>query len=220
SKIFLTCAHVLTNPASPHIDGETYKLISNNLTTRTGWAIQDAVVGDNVHIFPDADLALLSVDGGQSRSYLPLEYNDIPVGAEIGVAGYPAPNVPAINGNIVLDGLIYRVAKSVLTATYRSDLNVNTGQTLKNIPVIEVNFLFVPGNSGGPIFSASNGRVIGFVHGFRSQKVEERIETALPSLILPQGVTSPYILSNSAMYSVGIGIGCVRAHLESLGVTL
>src|SRR4029077_20039702 len=71
SKIFLTCAHVLTNPASPHIDGDTYKLISNNLTTRTGWTIQDAVVGDNVHIFPDADLALLSVDGGQSRSYLP-----------------------------------------------------------------------------------------------------------------------------------------------------
>jgi S1-C subfamily serine protease len=220
SKIFLTCAHVLTHPSNPHIDGDRYDLISTTGTTRTVWSIQNAITGNNVHLFQDTDLALLSVDGGQTRSYLPLEYNDVPIGTEIGVAGYPAPNLQTVNGNLVLDGLIYRVAKNVLTATYTTNFNTNTGTVFTNIPVMEVNFLFVPGNSGGPIFSAVNGRVIGYVHGFRTHKVEEKIETTAPTLVLPAGMSNSYILSNSALYSVGISLGRVRAHLETLGVTL
>jgi hypothetical protein len=220
SKIFLTCAHVLMNPANPHADGDRYSLVSTNGQTCTVWETQNATMGNNVHVFPDADLALLSVDGGQTRSYLPLDYNDIPIGTEIGVAGYPVPAVQTVNGNIAVDGLVYRVAKNVLTATYKSTFNTNTGAVLTDIPTIEVNFLFVPGNSGGPIFSAANGRVIGFVHGFRSHKVQEKIETTEPNLLLPAGMANSYILSNSAMYSVGIGVGRVRVHLEALGVTL
>jgi len=220
TKIFLTCAHVLMSPATPHVDGDTYKLISTTRTTRTVWQVENAVVGNNIRLFPDSDLALLTVDGGESRSYLPLEYGDVQVGTEIGVAGYPIPNVPTVNGNIVLDGLIYRVARNVLTATYTTNFNTNNGASLTNIPAIEVNFLFVPGNSGGPIFLASNGRVIGYVHGFRSYKIEEKMETAATHLTLPAGMSNSYILSNSAVYSIGIGMGRVRTHLEQLGVTL
>lgn len=220
SKILLTAAHVLTSPANPHIDGDRYELISRTQTTQTVWSVQNAIIGNNVHIFHDTDLGLLSVDGNESRSYLPLEYGDISVGTEIGVAGYPAPNVQTVNGIVDFGGLIYRVAKNVLTATYVTNFNTNTGANLTNIPAIEVNFLFVSGNSGGPIFSASNGRVLGFVHGFRSYKIEEKVETAAPTLVLPPGVNNPYILSNSAVYSVGIGLGRVRTHLETLGVTL
>jgi len=220
SKIFLTCAHLLVDPANPHVDGDKYQLVNTIGATHNVWEIQNAVVGNNVHIFRDCDLALLSVDGGQSRSYLPLEYNDIPVGTEIGVAGYPAPQLQAVNGQINLGGLIYRVAKNVLTANYPSNFNTNNGLNLTNIPVIEVNFLFVPGNSGGPIFSAANGRVIGYVHGFRTHKIEEKIEAAAPTLVLPGGMNNSYILSNSAIYSIGIGLGRVRPHLEALGVNL
>jgi hypothetical protein len=163
TKIFLTCAHVLMSPATPHVDGDTYKLISTTRTTRTVWQVENAVVGNNIRLFPDSDLALLTVDGGESRSYLPLEYGDVQVGTEIGVAGYPIPNVPTVNGNIVLDG---------------------------------------------------------YVHGFRSYKIEEKMETAATHLTLPAGMSNSYILSNSAVYSIGIGMGRVRTHLEQLGVTL
>jgi S1-C subfamily serine protease len=220
SKIFLTCAHVLMHPANSHIDGDRYDLISIAGSIRVVWSIQNAIVGNNVHIFQNADLALLSVDGNQERPYLPLEYGDIPVGAEIGVAGYPIPQLQVINGQLDLTGLIYRVAKDVLTATYTANFNTNTGATLTNIPVIEVNFLFVPGNSGGPIFSATNGRVIGYVQGFRTHKVEEKVETASPDLRLPEGMSSSYILSNSALYSIGVRLILARSYLESLGVTL
>jgi hypothetical protein len=218
SKVFLTCAHVLIDPANPHIDGDRYDFVSNTGLTQTAWTIQNTVLGTNAHIFHDCDLALLSVDGNQSRSYLPLEYADIPVGTEIGVAGYPAPILQATpEGAIDCSGLIYRVARNVLTATYMANINMTNGAVLTNIPAIEVNFLFVPGNSGGPIFTASNGRVIGFVQGFRSYKIEEKLETTAPTLVLPAGMSNSYVLSNSAVYSFGVGLQRIRVHLEALG---
>jgi S1-C subfamily serine protease len=219
-KIFLTCAHLFILPANPHVDGDTYHLISRSKTTQTHWTIQNGILGQNIRLFGDADLALLTVDEDQDKAYLPLEYADIPEGAEIGVAGYPIPVLQSVNGQINLNGLIYRVARNVLTATYVTSWASGFGPTLTNIPVLEVNFLFVPGNSGGPIFSATNGRVIGYVQGFRTHKVEEKIETAEPNLILPAGLSNTYIRSNSALYSVGIGLGRVRTYLEGLGVTL
>jgi hypothetical protein len=46
------------------------------------------------------------------------------------------------------------------------------------------------------------------------------METAATHLTLPAGMSNSYILSNSAVYSIGIGMGRVRTHLEQLGVTL
>ena len=194
SKVFLTCAHVLNSPATPHVDGDRYDLVSANGSTVTVWQLQNAILGNSVHIFQDADLALLSVDGGESRSYLPLEYGDVPIGADIGVAGYPVPSLQAVNGGISASGLIYRVARNVLTATYKSNFQTNTGAILTDIPTLEVNFLFVPGNSGGPIFLATNGRVIGFVHGFRTHKIEEKVATTEPNFVLPPGMSNSYTL--------------------------
>lgn len=219
-KIFLTCAHLFIRQPHTHVDGDAYHLVSRSKTNLIHWPIQNGVVGQNIHIFPEADLALLTVDSDQDKAYLPLEYGEILEGAEIGVAGYPIPILQAINNQIDCSSLIYRVARNVLTAAYLATWDSGFGPTLTNIPVLEVNFLFVPGNSGGPIFSATNGRVIGYVQGFRSHKVEERVETADTSLTLPAGVSNTYIRSNSALYSVGVGLERVRQHLESLGVTL
>lgn len=117
------------------------------------------------------------------------------------------------------DGLIFRVAKNVVTANYQGNIGAGLGR-LTDIPIIEVNFLFVPGNSGGPVFAANTGRVHGFVHGYRTQKVREVIETVTMIPELPEGLGGTYIDTQTALYSFGIGLNRVRAHLEELGVTL
>ncbi len=90
-----------------------------------------------------------------------------------------------------------------------------------NIPVIEVNFLFVPGNSGGPIFSADKGRVLYFVHGDRLQKIKEQIETV--SLIhenFPTNENNKYILHHNALYSIGFRMNGVKDCIEQFGVLI
>jgi hypothetical protein len=206
--------------ASPHQDGDQYQLVNNLGQGGVIQLVSNTTVGNNLHLFQDCDLALLLADGNQNRAYLPLEYNDIQAGYEIGVAGFPLPSLLAVNGNLRYDGLIFRVAKDVVTATYRTNITTNTGITLTDIPAIEVNFLFVPGNSGGPLFAAATGRVVGFVQGYRSQKIEEKVETVTLIPALPQGLPNTYIYTQSALYSLGIGISRVRSHLEQFGVSL
>ena len=88
-------------------------------------------------------------------------------GEDIGVVGYPVPELRVVNGNLTLNGLVYRAAKGHVTGRYVASLDA----TLLDIPIVEVNFLFVPGNSGGPVFSAETGRVIGFVSRYRTLRI-------------------------------------------------
>jgi hypothetical protein len=208
------------NPANLHQSGDCYDLVNNLGTTITVQSVTNAEEGRNIHIFRDDDLAILMTDNIQSKPYLALEYGDIDVGAEIGVAGYPLPEFIVTNGQLSYNGLIFRVAKNVITAAYVVNLPTNTGFNLANVQVIEVNFMFVPGNSGGPIFAADTGRVLGYVEGYRMQKIQETVETATLIPNLPQGVSGTYINNQSALYSIGIKLNRIRSHLEQFGVTL
>jgi len=220
-NVFVTCAHVINPTANPHNDGDRYDLV-NTLDNGavTIHRVDNAVVGTNVQISPDADLALLILNDNQQRAYLPLEYGDVRVGTEIGVAGYPLPELIVQNATLLYAGLIFRVAKNVLTATYKTNIQSDSGSTLSDLPVLEVNFLFVPGNSGGPIFAGETGRVLGFVHGYRTHKIQERIENVTLIQQLPDGVNTTYVHNQSALYSIGIKMIQVRTHLEQFGVTL
>jgi len=208
------------NSASPHQDGDRYDLAGNLGSRGIVHTVANGVIGQNVHLFPEDDLAILIVDGNQDRAYLPLDYGNIKVGEEIGVAGYPLSRLQLVNGLIGFGGLIFRVARSVLTATYPVNIQIDGGPLLANIPVLEVNFLFVNGNSGGPIFSAETGRVVGFVHGYQSYKVREKIETVSMIPNFPAGMSNTYIENQSALYSLGIVISRVRDHLEQFAVAL
>lgn len=181
--------------------------------------VTKALVGKNIHLFPDTDLALLTTDTNGSQPYVPLEYGEIPEGIEIGVAGYPLPALHEVNGVLKLDGLIYRVAKSVVTATYVT--NVHTDQdAVDSVPLIEVNFLFVPGNSGGPIFVAETGRVGGFVKGYRTAKIREKVEEVNLIKDFPEKMDRKYVENLTALYSFGIKLSHVRRYLEQFGVSL
>jgi hypothetical protein len=183
--------------------------------------ITNVVVGQTLHLFPDCDLALFQPNNIAPQSFVALDYGDQMVGKEIGVAGYPlAALAPSPTGDLLYNGLIFRVARGVMTSTYSTKINQDRGGVLPEVPVLEVNFLFVPGNSGGPVFDAQTGRVMAFVHGYTTVKIREKVEQVTMINPLPQGVASIYIENLNALYSLAIRMEKVKPHLESFGVTL
>lgn len=221
SSVFMTCHHVVASAKSPHKDGDSYQLVSNLTGDSVAfYVIRTAQFGKDLHLFPECDLALLISNARKDQPFVSLEYGNLPVGREIGVAGYPLPRLSVENSQLQYAGLIFRVAKGVVTAIYSSNIQSNQGAILPNVPVIEVNFLFVPGNSGGPVFDAETGRVAGFVHGYTTTKIREKVEEVSIIDELPAGMSRNYIESLSALYSLAIRLETARPHLEQFGVTL
>jgi S1-C subfamily serine protease len=217
ADVFLTCNHVLNSSDNPHQEGDAYQLV-NEYAVHT---LTPAEIGDTVHLYPDLDLALMLLKWPKKQAYVALEYGNIRQGAEIGIAGYPLPTLSNDeNGQIRYDGLVSRVARNVVTAVYSTRIEAQGIPVIPNIEVIEVNFLFVSGNSGGPIFDASTGRVCGFVHGYRASPVNQRILSIPDQVTLPEGMSKHYVESLHAIYSIGIKINQAREKMEGFGVTL
>jgi hypothetical protein len=219
--IFLTCSHVINPAHNPHIDGDAYRLVA--LTDGNGSGVHhigNAKTGHDIFLYPDSDLGLLRCTGRADQPFVALEYGSVPVGKDIGVAGYPLPQLAFGNGDLQYGGLIFRVARGVVNSTYSGMLNTDQGALLANIPVLEVNFLFVPGNSGGPVFDSETGRVTAFVHGYIATKIRERVEQITMINPLPADVPGRYVENLNAVYSVAIRMERVRPQLEALGVAL
>jgi Trypsin-like peptidase domain len=219
-EIFLTCNHVINSAGNAHQDGDLYQLVcSRDAAGGIGYTVPNATQNQNLHLFPDADLAFLTVEGTREQSFVALEYGTWPVGKEIGVAGYPLPRLLNVEGQLRYDGLVFRVAKGVIASTYPTELRPE-GVPPIQAQVVEVNFLFVPGNSGGPVFDAETGRVGAFVHGFTSTKIRERVEQITAPLQLPPALTNFYIENLNAIYSLAIKMERAREYLERFGVRL
>lgn len=220
-EVFLTACHVMNATGLEHQDGDSYHLVRNDGPNSVAHFVLNVGVGKTLHLFPDCDMALLQTSGVKNQAYVALDYADWPVGKEIGVAGYPLARLHAVNGALAYDGLIFRVARDVITAAYQTTITTNTGQVMPNVPVLEVNFLFVPGNSGGPIFDAETGRVAAFVHGYNAVKIRERVEQiTTTNLILPNGLPNQYIENLNAVYSLAVRISRCRDHLTNFNVNL
>jgi S1-C subfamily serine protease len=220
-RIFVTCCHVVNSRAQPHQDGDTYHLVGKVTRDIVGvHEIPRASIGNTVHLYPDVDLALLVSDANANQAFAAVDYGEAREGKDIGVAGYPLPRL-VVNpqGQLTYDGLVFRVARGIVTASYETRIKSDQGE-LTTLPVIEVNFLFVPGNSGGPIFDAETGRVMGYVHGYSAIRIRESIVEAELIADLPPDVGKQYIESVHAVYSIGIKLEKVRAQLEVSGVSL
>jgi hypothetical protein len=215
SDIFITCHHVMNDPRDPHQQGDSYRLIANLTgSSATVHNVLTPQVGHDLTLFPSLDLAVLKVSAGTDQPFAPINYDDVDVGELVGVVGYPLAVLNTdSNGNLLLEGLIYRAARGAVTGRYTGTLP--TGETL---PVVEVNFMFVPGNSGGPVFEIETGKVVGMVQSIRWIRVAEQItQTGLTGQI-PLGVSTTYIAPIHAIYSWGIKLDCLRTALEGFGV--
>jgi S1-C subfamily serine protease len=215
-NLFLTCHHVVDSLQKPHQDGDTYQLVNNLGKSGVIHVLDKAVIGKDIYLFPERDAALLNIKA--QNGYAALDFRDLILGREIGVAGYPLPMLRTdANGSLAYDGLIYRVAKNVITATVFGSSRSDAGPPTDKVWMLEVNFLFVAGNSGGPVFDSQTGRVIGYVHGYRASRIREQlVDTDLPNL--PQGVGTKYVESIHAIYSIAFAVTCLRDEIEKRGI--
>ncbi len=215
-KLFITCDHVVNPVALPHATGDSYRLIANLTgTSATVHTLPTPEIGKEILQFPNLDLAVLRIDNiPADHPYAALSYDEIQLGEELGIVGYPFASLTTDpNGDLRLEGLIYRTAKGPVTGRYSGTLNPNA----PDLPVVEVNFMFVTGNSGGPAFDAITGRVIGMVQGVTWRGIaEEQVQTGLQQL--PLGLSPLYIARIHAIYSWAIKLDCFRTALEGLGV--
>jgi hypothetical protein len=220
-NVFLTCYHVVNTRLAPHQSGDSYQLVNNFGQHGTSIMLANGEIGRDIHLYPESDAALLQVNGAPANQrYVALEYGDVPEGTDIGVAGYPLARLSVQNGQLEYNGLIYRVAKGVVTSAYRQNIQTLSGDPLiTEVNTLEVNFMFVSGNSGGPIFDAETGRVNAFVHGFQANKIAENYVPTVQANTA-QGASTMHIETLHAIYSVGIRLDKVRTQMEDIGVTL
>jgi len=218
-NVFLTCNHVINDPRNPHQAGDGYQIVRNFGAQGDFCRMMDVQVDKDISLIPSADAAIFRVPG-DTRPFVTVDYSDVSEGESIGVAGYPLGMVTADgNGQPKYEGLIFRVAKGTIGAIYSQVLQGPYVPVTKALSNIEVNFMFVSGNSGGPIFHAETGRVLAFVHGVMDKCIVQRVaDTASANVAL--GVPSKHVESIFAIYSVGIRLANIRTELEGFGVTL
>jgi hypothetical protein len=218
-NVFLTCNHVVNGPQLPHQAGDEYQFVQRlSAVTASQSPRFTPVLGADLHLYPDRDAAIFQINW-TPQPYASVGYSDLPEGCEIGVAGYPLPQIVQSPTGQGLINFIYRVAKGVVTATITQSIQPVGGPATTQINTIEVNFLFVPGNSGGPIFDAETGRVFAFVHGFKDSEIVQRF-AATNSQNVNQGAPTQHVQALHAVYSLGIRLDAIRTELEGFGVTL
>ena len=111
------------------------------------------------------------------------------------------------------------VAQGVVTAAIVQSVKPGADPATVQLNTVEVNFLFVPGNSGGPIFDAETGRVYAFVHGYRDSEIVQRFVGTNPQNV-SAGAPAQHVQALHAIYSVGIKLDAIRPELERFGATL
>jgi Trypsin-like peptidase domain len=219
-NVLLTCNHVMNGSRVPHQAGDKYQTVQNLGSGQIKISIPfDLTIGTDLHLFPNYDAALIRAPG-PPRPYVAVGYSDLTEGQEIGIAGYPLSQVtPGPNGEPLFPGFIYRVAKGVVTSTIRQRLNPNPDPQTAELSTLEVNFLFVPGNSGGPVFDCETGRASAFVHGFTDRQIIQRYVDTEASNVTA-GAPAKHVQALHAVYSLGIMLDNIRTELEQLGVAL
>ena len=219
-QVFLTCNHVVNGTELPHQLGDRYQFVQRMSNGSAKESPRFAsVVGQDLHLLPNQDAAIFQLNW-VPQPYVAVGYSDLGEGREIGIAGYRLPQIIAAQpGGQGLINFIYRVARGIITSTITHAIKPGNGPATAQLNTVEVNFLFVPGNSGGPIFDADTGRVFAFVHGYKDSEIVQRyVNTNAQNL--SQGAPAQHVQALHAVYSLGIKLDAIRTELEGFGVAL
>lgn len=151
-------------------------------------------------------------------------------GANLGIFGYPGSWIEYDDKNLIkLCPLKPRVGKCVLTRNEIGDFF----NWIVQKRLLETQFSFVKGNSGGPIFSADSGKLVGIVNGFSpiyqtvyECAVEHSNSThhvtgniySIPVTLPPDCYWKPAFYVYAVIYSYGLACDEIITCLKKVGV--
>jgi S1-C subfamily serine protease len=158
--LMLTARHVVPLPLPPN---KAVFIVQKKSDGSGWWAVSRNIFSE----FPELDTLAIKFDlQGRKTQWLPLSLTPALQGEEIGVFGYPADDFELRpNGQFNGDRITSRVAKTIASSVERRSILFKPNVLLNNKEMIEAQFVFVKGNSGGPVVSVRTGKVIGIVTG-------------------------------------------------------
>ena len=131
------------------------------------------------------DLALLRLEGAPLPALQLEDAGAVREGQSVGLMGYPIAGAFGFSA-VTHRGIIASITTSALPAATAQTLDPRTVRRLRdgnNLEVLQLDATAYPGNSGGPVFDAETGRVLGIVN---QVLVRGSRETALTN---PTGIT-------------------------------
>ncbi|NWG73889.1 MAG: trypsin-like peptidase domain-containing protein [Rubrivivax sp.] len=111
------------------------------------------------------DLALLRIDGPPARALALAEPATIREGQSIAFIGFPIGGVLGY-AHVTHRGIISSITTIALPAQRAGQLNEQALRRLSEGPfeIYQLDAVAYPGNSGGPVFNADNGEVVGVIN--------------------------------------------------------
>lgn len=227
----LTCNHVVGD-ASELNNGQIIYAITKRSDNFAEFDLRNITISylraRRVIKSPQFDLAILEIDPNENQQvYTSL---DIPHSIPLNLSF--DPNDRIIGGSVEWlttasssdMTLTPRFFKGNLVTKYIADHGYSfinaTGQTVQQVingaSIIEVDKLFIPGSSGGPILNSESNRVIGYVHGFKYWPITQISITQDVELTENGAARTVSIKDNqviTASLSLGIDIVTIQNYL-------
>lgn len=155
----VTNAHVI--PDGPETDPEAKIVIQ----VRTAQGELQARVANILEIDKQRDLALLQFDGAAVQKLMVRDSDTVREGQSIAFMGFPIGGALGFSP-VTHRGIISSITAIALPSSNASQLNARNVASLRSggFNVFQLDATAYPGNSGGPMFDAETGDVIGVIN--------------------------------------------------------
>ena len=187
SNLVITNAHVLAAPAA---ESALRTLVIQIGGGEHPWQMRQAEV---LRVDPVHDLALLLFAGPDAPALHVRDSQDVQEGQEVGFTGFPLGNALGF-APVTHSGMISSIAAAALPLPTEQQLSSTAVRGLRqgSFDVFQIDGTAYPGNSGGPLFDAHTGEVLGVVNMVLLRSMREA------ALSVPSGISyaipSHYVL--------------------------
>jgi S1-C subfamily serine protease len=161
-NLVVTNAHVLSEQATARAGEPGTRQVVQVWRGPRQWEMREASV---VRVDPARDLALLRVDGTPVPPMMLADPASVNEGLSIAFIGFPIGGVLGY-APVTHRGIVSSITTVALPAAQAGQLNERAVRRIAegNFEIYQLDAVAYPGNSGGPVFNADTGEVVGVIN--------------------------------------------------------
>jgi S1-C subfamily serine protease len=161
-NLVVTNAHVLSDQATAKQGEPGTRQVVQVWRGPRDWQMRDVAV---VAVDRDRDLALLRIDGTPVPALTLADPATVREGQSVAFIGFPIGGVLGY-APVTHRGIVSSITTAALPAPQASQLNERAVRRIAegNFEVYQLDAVAYPGNSGGPVFDAGTGEVVGVIN--------------------------------------------------------